>query len=63
MAEGNQRTDYVSVSNTLIGFVLLFMGGVTAWLSQWGLMVVIAVLSALGLLGALMARALPEVER
>ena len=26
IAEGNQRTDYVAVSNTAIGFVLLFTG-------------------------------------
>lgn len=63
MAGGNKRTDYVAVSNTVIGFVLLGMGGVTALLSQWGIIPVIGVLSLLGVLGAYMAMSLPDVEK
>ncbi|NVK12054.1 MAG: MFS transporter [Gammaproteobacteria bacterium] len=35
MASGNKRTDYVAVSNTLIGLLLLVFGLITAAISQW----------------------------
>lgn len=34
MASGNKRTDYVAVSNTVIGFLLLIIGGLTGLLAQ-----------------------------
>lgn len=61
MATGNQRTDYVSVSNTCIGIVLLLIGFGSA-LSGFGALNLILALSILGVLGAVMAYALPEVE-
>lgn len=62
MAEGNKRTDYVSVGNTLIGVVLLLMGFVSA-LEPWiGISGVILILSVMGILGSWMATRLPEVE-
>lgn len=62
MAEGNKRTDYVSVGNTLIGIVLLLMGFVSG-LEPWiGLSGVILILSTLGFIGSWMATRLPEVE-
>ncbi|MDX1398756.1 MAG: MFS transporter, partial [Oceanospirillum sp.] len=61
MASGNQRTDYVSVSNTCIGIVLLLIGFGSA-LSGFGALNLILALSVLGVLGAVMAYALPEVE-
>jgi MFS family permease len=62
MAEGNKRTDYVSVGNTLIGVVLLLMGFVSA-LEPWiGIAGVIFILSLMGILGSWMATRLPEVE-
>ncbi len=62
MATGNQRTDYVSVSNTCIGVVLLLIGFGSA-LSGFSALNLIFALSVLGVLGALMAYVLPEVER
>ncbi|WP_300428044.1 MFS transporter [uncultured Thalassolituus sp.] len=63
MAEGNRRTDYVSVGNTLIGVILLLMGFISA-LEPWiGISGVILVLSLMGLAGSLMASRLPEVEQ
>ena len=63
MADGNQRTDYVSVSNTAIGLLLLLMGGITSLislLSVSGALLVFAVCSGLG---SLLAIRLPEVSR
>lgn len=52
VAEGNLRTDYVTISNTVIGLVLL-LTGLSGWLaSAWGYATVILVLSLLGLVGA-----------
>ncbi|WP_119394461.1 MFS transporter [Salinibius halmophilus] len=62
MAEGDQRTTYVSVCNTLIGIVLLGVGGLTALLSSLGAVVVLFTLMCLGMLGVVMSLALPEVE-
>jgi len=62
MAEGNKRTDYVSVGNTLIGAILLLMGFVSAMEPLIGVAGVILVLSLMGLCGSLMAYRLPEVE-
>lgn len=61
MAEGNQRTDYVAVSNTAMAVILLVTGTLTAAVAaagvQWGL----TVLVALGTMAVFTARALPEV--
>ncbi|MAW94397.1 MULTISPECIES: MFS transporter [unclassified Leeuwenhoekiella] len=62
MAEGNRRTDYVAVSNTLIGFILLIAGGLSALASLISVEGVIAMLSVLGILGAIKSATLPEVE-
>ena len=63
MAEGNRRTDYVSVGNTLIGVILLMMGMISALEPVIGVSGVILVLSVMGFTGSLMASRLPEVER
>jgi len=50
MAEGNKRTDYVAVSNSLIGVVLLTIGlisGVIAQFSLLAVMILFALFSAL----------------
>ena len=60
LAGGNKRTDYVAVSNSVIGIVLLgtgIIGTLAAWISISG---VIAVLSLMGAAGALAAKTLPE---
>lgn len=43
MAQGNQRTTYVAVSNTLIGFLLLVIGLASAGLAYFSLAAVFAV--------------------
>lgn len=62
MAQGNKRTDYVSVSNTVIGILLLMLGSIgllEAFLSTAQL---ILLYSLLGLLGAISAIFLPQAE-
>jgi len=60
LASGNRRTDYVAVSNTVIGVLLLGAGTIGAVASAVSVTFVIAVLSAMGLAGALVSAALPE---
>lgn len=62
MAGGNKRTDYVAVSNTVIGVILLAMGGIAALASLTSAAMVILLFSVLGLIGAFIGRTLPEVE-
>lgn len=62
MAEGNKRTDYVSVSNTVIGIILLFMGLTGALGSVMDISGIILVLSCLCLAGAGLAITLPEID-
>lgn len=63
MAKGNDRTNYVSVSNTTIGLILLITGGLSALVSFVSVEGVILVLSALGLIGAVRSYRLPNVEK
>ncbi|MBJ7556094.1 MFS transporter [Marinomonas spartinae] len=61
LADGNKRTSYVAVSNTMIGFILLlmsFIGALTQFISLEGL---ILVFSGMAIVGVLMALRLPEV--
>lgn len=62
LAGGNRRTDYVAVSNTVIGVMLLLMGGLGALASVTSAAGVVLLFSLLGLAGALVGRGLPEVE-
>ena len=62
MAGGNKRTDYVSVSNTIIGFILLITGGISAAASVISTEGVILILSLFGVLGAYRSYRLPNVE-
>ena len=62
MAGGNKRTDYVAVSNTVIGIILLITGGISALISIFSTEIVILILSSFGLLGAFTSFKLPEVE-
>lgn len=62
LAEGNKRTDYVAVSNTLIGFILLLSGLIGTLSSLIGLGGIILVLSLVGLLAIYLAKQLPEVQ-
>ncbi|MFC4258244.1 MFS transporter [Marinobacter lacisalsi] len=61
MAGGNKRTDYTSVSNSVIGLLLLVVGGLTALLSLVSNVAVILALGFMGLAGAVSAVRLEEV--
>jgi MFS family permease len=62
MAGGNRRTDYVAVSNTVIGAVLLLTGAVGALSTFLPPEGILLFLSIMGLAGALLSAHLPEVE-
>ena len=62
LASGNRRTDYVAVSNTVIGVLLLMVGSVGALAPLIGNGGVIGLLALMGLAGAAMSSALPEVQ-
>lgn len=61
MAGGNKRTDYVAVSNTVIGLLLLATGLIGLLASLVSPVGVILILSLMGLAGALLGTRLPEV--
>jgi hypothetical protein len=62
LASGNRRTDYVAVSNSVIGVVLLLLGGMGAVAQAFSVPVVVLALSLLGLAGAAVSRSLPEIQ-
>lgn len=62
MAGGNKRTDYVAVSNSVIGVVLLIAGSIGALAPVISVSGVIAVLGAIGIAGAVLSLRLPEVQ-
>lgn len=61
LAGGNRRTDYVAVSNTVIGVVLLIAGSIGALTSVLPVSAIILILAGMGLAGAWMSWHLPEV--
>lgn len=62
VAEGDRRTEYVAVSNSAMGVLLLLAGVLTGALAQWGNEHALVLLAVLGLLGAALGRRLPEVS-
>ncbi|MCF3648895.1 MFS transporter [Synoicihabitans lomoniglobus] len=62
MAEGNQRTDYVAVSNSVIGVLLLVAGGITGALSLVSTPLALAVFALCAIAGAVVGRRLPDVS-
>lgn len=60
IGSGNQRTDYVAVSNTVIGVLLLVVGSLGALAPLIGNAGVIALLALMGLAGAAFGLMLPE---
>jgi hypothetical protein len=62
LAEGNRRTDYVAVSNSAMGVILLATGAVTAGVATFGAVPALLVLAALGAAGVAVAASLPEVS-
>ncbi|WP_228611661.1 MFS transporter [Alkalimonas sp.] len=61
MAGGNKRTDYVSVSNTVIGALLLLTGLISALVASWSLFAVLVLFAAMSAFGVLFAWRLQEV--
>lgn len=62
LGTGNKRTDYVAISNTVIGVLLLLVGAVGALAPVIGNDGVIGLLAFMGLAGAAYATRLPDVE-
>lgn len=62
MAGGNRRTDYVAVSNTLMGLLLILVGALSMLLALFSNLVVILVFSLLGMIGVWLAQTLPDVQ-
>lgn len=62
MAVGDKRTEYVAVSNTAMGLLLLVAGGISSALASLGTGVALLFLALLGLAGVYASHALPEVS-
>lgn len=62
IVEGQQRRDYVAVSNSAMGLILLVLGSASAALAEYSLSAVLLVLTLLGAAGALLSKGLPEAE-
>lgn len=62
MAGGTKRTDYTAVSNTIIGVLLLAVGGISAAVSLLGPPWALLLLGLMGVLGTFWSWKLPEVE-
>src|SRR5699024_6858092 len=63
MAEGDQRTAYVAVSNTALGLVLLLFGGISSALATIQIFWALLCLAATGLVGVYAGARLPEVSK
>lgn len=61
LASGNQRTDYVAISNTTIGVLLLVVGSIGALAPLISNAGVIGLLALMGLTGAILGSYLPDV--
>lgn len=62
LAEGDRRTDYVAVSNTVIGALLLVAGALTGALALLSLPLALGTFAACSATGAVLAAQLPEVS-
>ena len=62
LAGGDRKAEYVALSNTIIGVLLLVLGGLTGALVGIGLQAAVAALSALALLGAGLALTMKNVQ-
>lgn len=62
LAEGNQRTNYVAVSNSAMGVLLLVAGGASSAVALLGPVAALLFLAILGLVGVVVARSLPDVS-
>ena len=62
LAVGDQKSDYVAISNTLIGIVLLILGVISSLLLGYSLVAGIAVMAVLALLGASVCLKMQHVQ-
>lgn len=62
MAGGVKRTDYVSVSNSLIGVLLLLFGALTSLIASYSVSAVVLILGLSGLVGAISTWKMKEVQ-
>ncbi|MBI2243056.1 MAG: MFS transporter [Nocardioides sp.] len=62
MAEGDRRTEYVAVSNSAMGLILLVVGGVSSALAIVHISWALLFLAGMGLVGVVAGARLPEVE-
>lgn len=62
IAEGDRRTSYVAVSNTVIGLMLMLMSSIGALSHVISLSSLVLVFSVVTLFGVVMAKQLPEVS-
>jgi len=62
IAEGDRRTEYVAVANTVMGVLLLAIGTLTAALAVLGNEAALLLLAVLGVAGGVVGRGLPEAE-
>ena len=62
MAEGDQRTTYVAVSNSAMGVILLLVGAISSLLATVSVELALLFLAAMGLAGVFAARSLPDVS-
>src|SRR5690606_4408176 len=62
MAEGDQRTRYVAVSNSAMGLVLLAVGGISSVLAIMHIVYALLFLALLGLVGVVAGARLPDVS-
>ncbi|OFP87096.1 MFS transporter [Corynebacterium sp. HMSC059E07] len=62
MAGEDKRTRYVGAANTMMGVILLVVGGISAVIALAGPSAAILFLACIGLIDAWRARALPEVS-
>jgi len=62
LAGGDRKAEYVALSNTIIGVLLLVVGALISALLGFGLEVGVGVLSAMALLGGVMALTMKHVQ-
>ena len=63
MADGDQRTTYVAVSNSAMGLILLVVGGISSLLALVHIFWALIFLAAMGLVGVFAGTRLPDVSR
>lgn len=62
MASDNRRTEYVAVSNSIVGLLLLIIGLAGAVVAQFSLVVILAIFALSGFFALLIGSRLPDVQ-